>query len=640
MSMYRQLWLALILSTLLLLMGSLFASTLSARTYLQEQLSMKNADNATVLATFLSHENVDSKEAEVAVKALFDSGHYESIRVLDPVGKKILERIAPLGQYDAPAWFVRLLPIAASPGEARIFNGSQQLGSIRLVSHSRYAYQALWQWTIHIAVVLTIAGMLCIYLLTLISRRLQKPLMAVIEQARAISEHRFITMPESKVPELRQLSAAMNSAVTRLKAMFTEEAARLEVVRREANFDPLTGLANRAYFMAQLRTEIELDETAAGSLMLVRIAHLAQTNRRLGRDTTDELLKSVGKLLQACAQRFPDGLAGRLNGADFGLLLPQGDQKMIAHELLLSLVSETTDLMGNEPVAFIGLGQFHFGMELSELLTQVDSALADAEEGGISSVRIASVFNDKEVPRNAGQWSELIHGALNQGWVQLASFPVMDFSQQTLHRECPLRLKLSAQGEWLPAGRFLPAAERLGLTAAIDLAAIGLGLAELESHPEMSGLAVNLSARSIQDKAFLKQLLILLDSHGTVSRRLWLEVAETGALAYIDAFRTFCREVKLHECRLGLEHFGRQFSQIGLLHDLGLDYLKVDASFVNGIEANAGNQLFLKGLTNIAHNIGLQVFAEGVVSVKELEALQALGFDGATGPAIKDIVLT
>jgi len=391
--------------------------------------------------------------------------------------------------------------------------------------------------------------------------------------------------------------------------------------------------------MAQLRSEIELDESASGSLMLVRVAHLSEINRRLGRDATDNLLRSIGKLLQACAQRFPDGLAARLNGADFGLLLPQGEPSMIAHDLLLSLVRETTDLMGNDPVAFIGIGQFHFGMELSLLLAQVDAALADAEAGGISSVRVASNLHDKEAPRSADQWSAMIQNALEQGWVKLASFPVVDFSRQTVHRECPLRLKFTADGEWLPAGRFLPAAERLGLTATIDLAAITLGLENLARNREMPGLAVNLSARSIQNFAFCKQLRTLLDSHETTSRRLWLEVAETGALANIDAFRAFCLKLKGTGCRIGLEHFGRQFSQVGLLHDLGLDYLKIDASFVNGIEANAGNQLFLKGLTGIAHNIGLQVFAEGVVSADELQALQALGFDGATGPAIQDVAI-
>jgi len=87
-------------------------------------------------------------------------------------------------------------------------------------------------------------------------------------------------------------------------------------------------------------------------------------------------------------------------------------------------------------------------------------------------------------------------------------------------------------------------------------------------------------------------------------------------------------------CRLGIEHFGRQFSEIGRLHGIGLDYLKVDGSFIRAIDTHTGNQTFIKGLCSIAHNIGLTVIAEGVQTVEELAILPELGFDGATGPAV------
>ena len=89
--------------------------------------------------------------------------------------------------------------------------------------------------------------------------------------------------------------------------------------------------------------------------------------------------------------------------------------------------------------------------------------------------------------------------------------------------------------------------------------------------------------------------------------------------------------------RFRLRVFGHQFSQIGLLHDLGLDFIKVDASFVRGLDNNPGNSAFLKGLSGIAHNIGLQVLAEGVATEDELKALEGVGFDGATGPAVKEL---
>ncbi len=480
------------------------------------------------------------------------------------------------------------------------------------------------------------AGLLGAYLGTLVLRRLKQPLDAVIEQARAITERRFVTTPESTVPELRQLSQAMNSAVLRLKAMFDDETNRLETVRREANHDALTGLANRPYFMARLRAAVDHEDGLAGSLLLIRIANLAETNRRLGREVTDELLQSIGRILEACANGIPDALAARLNGADFGLLLPHGRPHPVADDLLAALILKTSALLADQAVAYIGFGKFRRGLDLGGLLAQVDAALVTAEATGVSSVQEAISDDSDDAPHSAEQWSALIHLALQEHRVRLVSFPVADFAGRLVHRECPLRLMFSPKGEWLPAGRFLPVAERLGLTTALDLAAITLGLEQLTQHEDTPGLAVNVSARSVQSSSFRQQLRALLQANQKASRRLWLEVAENGALAHFDAFRSLCQELAGSGCRLGLEHFGRQFSQIGRLHDLGLDYLKVDASFIRHIEDNPGNQAFLKGLTAIAHNIGMQVFAEGVVNKAELDVLSQLGFDGATGPGVSD----
>jgi hypothetical protein len=145
MSMYRQLWLAIIASMLLALGGGLLASLLSARGYLESQLAIKNTDNATALALALSQSDPDPVSVDLVSASLFDSGHYQLVRVLDPTGNVISERIAPQGEFDAPAWFAALLPIQSAPGQAQISNGWKQFGTVTLISHSRFAYGALWK---------------------------------------------------------------------------------------------------------------------------------------------------------------------------------------------------------------------------------------------------------------------------------------------------------------------------------------------------------------------------------------------------------------------------------------------------------------------------------------------------------------
>lgn len=631
MSMYRQLWFAIILSTLIALVGSLFASTMSSRAYLNEQLRMKNSDNATVLALSLSQKNIDPIELELIITSLFDNGHYASIRMFDPNGKILVERLAPDEQSTVPSWFKQWFPIQSIPGQAQISNGWKQLGSIHLVSRSGGAYETLWNSVKDMFVTLSISGLIACYLGALILRRIKQPLKQVIDQAKGMTERRFIITPESSVPELKQLSSAMNSTVTLLKSMFAEEAERLEAMRIRANSDATTGLANRAHFISQLQASVEEENAPSGSLILIRLAGLAAVNKTLGRNKTDELLKQIGQLLLAHQAKLPDGFAARLNGTDFALLFRQKEARPISQNLL-SEIRQIFAAVADDFMVSIGFGDYEYGISSSGLLAQVDAALASAEASGISDIHQSAPLNIEHAPRSAEEWSKLILRAIEQNWVKLAYFPVTKSDGELVHKESALRLMFG--GEWFPAARFLPIAERLGLTEKLDLIAIKLALDELSKTNSSVDIAVNLSAQSIQGGEFRSKLKAILQSKPGAAKHLWLEIPESGVFANIDAFRMFHTDIAPTGCKLGLEHFGRQFDKINLLHDLKLSYVKIDGGFIRNIEENEGNQAFIKGVCTIVHRLALLSFAESVTSNAEFISLQQLGLDGATGPEV------
>ncbi|MBI3713649.1 MAG: EAL domain-containing protein [Burkholderiales bacterium] len=630
MSMYRQLWFAIVLSTLIAVAGSLFASTFNSRAYLNEQLRMKNSDNATVLALSLNQKKPDPVELELIVASLFDNGHYAHIKIIAPDGNILVERKANEVALQVPAWFIQAFPIQSTPGLAQINDGWKLLGTIHLVSQSNGAYQTLWQSAKDMFVALAFSGLVACYLGALVLRRLKKPLDVVIAQAKGMSERRFITTPEPSVPELKQLSSAMNSSSELLKAMFAEEAERLAALRVQANSDPSTLLANRNHFITQLQVALEEENAPEGHLILIRLAGLAQLNKSLGHNHTDTMLKKLGVYLKEFQEHLPDGLAARMNGSDFALLFREADARQVAEKIL----QQIHVLFANDQAhfaAYIGYGKYEFGIAPGSLLSQVDAAVASAEASGVSAIQESAPLNIEHAPRSNDDWSKLILRALEQKWVKLAYFPVMTNAGELLHRETALRLMFG--GEWFPAGRFLPIAERLGLTEKLDMIAVKLALDEL-AHTSTGKIAVNISAQSIQSEEFRQQLRALLNAKPAAARQLCLEVPESGLFANIDTYRIFHHELGRCGCQLGIEHFGRHFDKLNLIHDIRLDYIKLDGSFIRNIDLNQANQQFVQGLAQVMHRLGIPVYAEGVTSAPELTLMGSLGLDGMTGPAV------
>ena len=636
MSMYRQLLTAIVLSSVLALVGSLISSTVSTRSYLIEQLRVKNQDNASALALTLSQTENDPVKVELAVAAQFDSGNYKLVRFTDASGRVALEKLAPEAVTDVPAWFVALVPMDVPAGNAKVTSGWRQLGMVTLVSHSVYAYQSLWESTLRMSLAMLIACLIGCGLGAMILRRIKRPLDLVVDQAIAITEKRFITISEPKVPELRRLASAMNMTVKRLKEMFEDEARRLEAARREANSDTLTGLPNRDFFITQIREALHSEETAFGACMFLRIARLADINNKHGRVVTDEIIRRIARHIHAYSEQMDGSLTGRLNGSDFALVIPSEDPQSVAQALMRDVVRDIAQYCADGFCASIGIASYHKGLALPDLLGQIDMALAEAESKADNAVCMASSNDPLVTPKTMDGWAQLLHAAITQRRMYLLSFPVASFKGGQLHREGPLRLRESDDALWIPAGKFLPVAERLGLTSVLDLAAVELGLKAIEKDADHVGYAVNLSASSLKTSIFLPALRKLIQTHHNAAQRLWLELPEAGVLKHFDEFRELCLTLKQMGVRLGIEHFGRHFDQIGLLHDLGLDFVKVDASFVRAVDKNPANQSFLKGLVGIVHGIGMLVIAEGVLTSEEMQTLEALGFDGATGPAIKD----
>lgn len=633
MSLTKQLWISVAVLVALAFGASFVLSALSAQKYLEEQLYLKNTDNATALALSMSQVADDPVTVELLLSAQFDSGHYQFIRLVDPHGKVLIEHSNPAVSIDVPGWFQRLVPLQASAGVAQVQNGWKLFGTLFLQSHSRFAYESLWQETLNLTFwflgVATLAGILG----TLAIRSITRPLGKVVNQAEAIGARRFIAVDEPKIPELRTLVGAMNGLSKRVKRILEEESERLEILRREIEHDPLTGLLLREPFLK--RTESVLsreDASAAGGLVIARVAKLADMNRSLGRETTDQLLRRIGERLSALCAEKSEWAAGRLNGADFALLAPGNNAAFDLAQEVADALHLAVDDPGNAGECFLPLGATAMepGETLSRLLSRTDTALITAERNGTGAVQIVTTEVQPRQITDLEGWRVSLNQALDADRLTLARFPVVDVNGQLLHFETPVRLRIG--DDWLAANSVLPWAARLGFMPRLDVKVVEKALKEIAVQGKPLG--VNISPEALCDPGFRTILVQKLHKAPKLANSLWLEVSEGGAVRHVAEFRKLVAALKPLGTKVGIEHVGPQFSRIGDLHDLGLDYVKIDSSLIRGIHENPGSQAFLRGLCMIVHSIGMTAIAEGVQCREEVNCLAGLGVDGMTGPGV------
>jgi diguanylate cyclase (GGDEF)-like protein len=637
MSLLKQLWIAILLVMTLAFGGSLVVSVLSARHYLEQQLQVKNMDNATALALSLSQLAKDPVTVELLVSAQFDVGHYRFIRITSPTGKTMVERVFTEELKGVPHWFMAMIPLNAVPGQALVQDGWKQYGTLALASQEQYAYKSLWDGTLELLLWFVLGGLATGVVGTLLIRFITQPLSQVVGQAQAIAERRFLSIAEPTTPELRSVVRAMNSMVERLKAMFSEEAARLEALRQKVNLDALTGLSGREHFLSQLR-ELITGETfgAEGSLVMVRLTDLNTLNAQLGHQRANALLKHLGRVLQDSCQERLGQQAGRLKGGEFAVVYPTtAAPENAATALFLHLNQHwLPDWVSDVPDLFqLGAVPYSRNQGIGDLLSRADEALARAAAQGANSW-YASGVDSTRTARPAEQWRQILADAVTGGKLQLAFYRVVSsHNHATLHQEGVIRLQVDTTGALLSAGDFMPMAAHLNLTAPIDLEVIKLAMEYLRTTP--GDIAVNLSAETIADFNFRHELALLLQANPDMCKRLLLEVPEYGVFKQFDAFRDLVHAIKPLGCRVGIEYFGQRFAEGDKLADLGLDYIKVHPSYVHGIATNPGNQEFLKGLCSVARNFGIVVIALGVESENDRPLLASLGFDGVTGPGVK-----
>ena len=634
MSLIRQVWLLLSVTLVLAFAGAIGVSVHSARHYLQAQLNIKNNDTAQSLALALGQHKGEPEAMELVIASQFDTGFYERIRLVapGPGGKTLIDKQSDARPQHAPAWFVALLGLAPVDGVAQVSDGWRQIGRLEVRSQSAFADDELWQSTLDTVGVLFVLVIGAGIFSTVGVNRIRVPLLRTVDQAKAITERRFVTVDEPDMPELRNVTRAMNAMVGRVKSMFDEQAGQVELLRRQAHCDPLTGLSNRAHFLGRLKGMLDAEDGAAsGALVMVRLVELQSLNRTLGRSATDRLLQDAASAMVESSRRLSAAEVGRLNGSDFALALPDvASARESAQDVAARLRSLMRVHDGGAHMV-VGAVRWTHGAPMSTLLAAADQALARAETRGPYTVELDDAGDSNALGEDA--WRHRIQTALAELSAQLVDFPLVGRNGELVHHESPLRLRLGAEGALVSAAQWLPMARRAQLTADVDLLAIELALQAIagDSQPR----SINVSPSSLADSAFSTRVHGLVVAHPQAATKLSLELAEAGAVRQLHLVRELAEQLQGSGTRIGLEHAGERLGETRGLLEAGLDFVKLDASLLLGLATDAARTQHVAGTVRMLHGIGLRVYAEGVTDVDDAAALWSVGVDGLTGPVVQ-----
>ena len=636
MSLIKQLWLAILFTVILASTGSFILSTLSSKSYLEEQLKMKNTDNVTSLALSMSQLKKDPITLDLLLSAQFDSGHYRYIGLFDPSGKLISERVMSDSHTKAPEWFIKLIPIKVQAGVADIQDGWSQFGSLTLESDTDFAYDKLWDTTLLIALWTFLIGLFTSYAGGKILRKVLSPLDDVVNQAKAIGENRFITIDEPKTLEFKTIVHEMNNLSSRIKKTVTQESGRMEALRYKIDYDDVTGLMNHDYFVNTMEASINHYEYNEGSLVIFRLSNLARLDEVMGYPQANVLLRNIGSALESKCKDDSSLISGRLSGIEFAVFCNQTtDEFALANQLKDALTKAAQISQAELTARFLVVAtKIRKIDETASLFKALDLILNHSSLSEENYLRVINANANVETENQyLVEWKTLLSDAIANKRIKLEHYPVMTTKGTLIHNESPVRLRLEENGKWYCAGEFINWATQLNLIKAID--ELVLETAVLLLAQGASPLCLNVSTSAMCDRKYIQKAATLIKQQLQHPNHLSFEVTEIAAFDHLNEFKYFCNKLKALGCHIGIEHVGLRISRLGELHDVGLNYIKFDASIVRGIDTNKTCKGLLRGLCMITHSIGAQAIAEGVNNYDEIESLKEIGIDGFTGPGVK-----
>ena len=422
-------------------------------------------------------------------------------------------------------------------------------------------------------------------------------------------------------------------AVVVLRDVRERKALQQQLVH-QAFHDPLTGLPNRALFLDRLEhaRARSTREGVTQAVLFVDVDRFKLVNDSLGHRMGDQVLRTVAARLVGVLR--PSDTVARFGGDEFTVLLEQvssaAEAGLIAERVLREL-RVPIPAGGRDVVvtASIGIAVAEPGNAPGDLLAAADIAMYQAKGGGKNRYVIASPDADEQALARLDLEMELRHG-IDSGQLELHYQPVVSAATGGLYGlEALVRWRHPVLG-LLPPGRFMDVAEESGLVLPMGewvLEQACLAAVDWQRrHPHAPlVMAVNLSARQFQQADLCERVADVLASTGLDPHLLALEITETVVMEDTEATLAALRALKQLKVRLSIDDFGTGYSSLSYLKRFPVDTVKIDKSFVDGLDTGPVDREIVQAVIRLAAAVGMQTVAEGVETPAQREQLQLLG---------------
>ncbi|MCX5506595.1 putative bifunctional diguanylate cyclase/phosphodiesterase [Pseudomonas sp. BJa3] len=416
-----------------------------------------------------------------------------------------------------------------------------------------------------------------------------------------------------------------------------ERGVLVATLQRLAEQDPLTGIANRQGFQALLTARLAENEGRGLALGHLDLDNFRHVNDALGHQGGDRLILQVVARLKHQLEAS-DQLA-RLGSDEFALLIDTRRDPNRAEwmaERITEALTEPYWIDGESLLLGCSLGIAHARAQAGADPLMWHAHIAMRQAKGSQGCTF-HVFNER-INRNARSLADLeseLRRALRRDELELHYQPRLNLADgRIVGLEALVRWNHPERGLLAPS-EFVPLAEQSGLIVPLGYWVISRALSDMQALRERGlaplHMAVNLSFRQFQDSQLLATLSRLIVEHGVDARWLEFELTETAVMRRNELVRQTMDALGRLGVRFSLDDFGTGFSSFVHLNSLPITLLKVDRSFVGGMEQREENAKLVHAMINLAHNLNLEVVAEGVESEEQLALLRAFGCDQVQG---------